>query len=98
VWEIKTDQLIAEISGLFKRHAEIVWFPRRRGWEIKVVCMRTLHGVSPRLEARFAGVLYLLSMLLGVMATIFISRKMQAQGDSANLAAAVLNTGVIVLF
>jgi hypothetical protein len=60
--------------------------------------MRTLHGVSPRLEARVAGVLYLLSMLLGVMATILISRKMQAQGDSANLAAGLLYTGVIVLF
>jgi hypothetical protein len=52
--------------------------------------MRRVLGVSPRLEARVAGVLYLLSMLLGIMGTIFISRKMQAQGDSANLAAAVL--------
>lgn len=32
------------------------------------------------------------------MAPIFISRKMQAQGDSANLAVAVLYSGVIVLF
>ena len=60
--------------------------------------MRALHGVPPRLEARVAGVLYIFSMLMGVAGPILISRKMQVQGDRANLAAAVLYTGVTVLF
>jgi hypothetical protein len=60
--------------------------------------MKALHGISPRLEARVAGVLYLFSMLLGVTGGILITSKMQVLGDRANLAAAVLYTGVIVLF
>jgi hypothetical protein len=59
--------------------------------------MRALHGVSPRLEARVAGVLYLFSMLLGVAGGILIMNKMQVEGDRANLAAAILYTGVTVL-
>jgi hypothetical protein len=60
--------------------------------------MKQLHGVSPRLEARVAGVLYLLSILLGVAAMIFNSRNMQALGDQTNLMAGVLYTGLTVLF
>jgi hypothetical protein len=60
--------------------------------------MRTLLGVSPRLEARVTGVLYLFSMLLGIIGGIFISRKMQTQGDWANVAAASFYICVIVLF
>jgi len=60
--------------------------------------MRTLLGVSPRLEARLAGALYLFSMLLGIVGGYSISRKMHAQGDWANVAAASFYTGVIVLF
>ncbi len=60
--------------------------------------MKTLHGVSPRIEARVAGALYLFSMLLGVVGPILIGRKMQIQGEWANTAAAILYTGVIVLF
>jgi len=63
-----------------------------------VVRMKQLHGVSPRLEARVAGVLYLFSILLGVVAMIFNSRNMQAVGDQTNLVAGVLYTGVTVLF
>jgi len=60
--------------------------------------MKQLHGVSPRLEARVAGVLYLFSILLGVVAMIFNSRNMQALGGQTNLAAGVLYTGLTVLF
>jgi hypothetical protein len=59
--------------------------------------MKQLHGVSPRLEARVAGVLYLFSILLGVVAMIFNSRNMQALGGQTNLVAAVLYTGLTVL-
>jgi hypothetical protein len=62
-----------------------------------VIRVRQFHGVSPRLEARIAGVLYLFSILLGVVAMTFISRKMQAHGDQANLVAGVLYTGLTVL-
>jgi len=60
--------------------------------------VRNLCGLSPRLEARLAGILYLFSILLGVVAMILISRKMQAQGDKANLVAGVLYTAVTILF
>jgi drug/metabolite transporter superfamily protein YnfA len=59
--------------------------------------MKQLHGVSPRLEARVAGVLYLFSILLGVVAMILNSRNMQALGGQTNLVAAVLYTGLTVL-
>ena len=44
-----------------------------------------------------AGALYLLSILLGIAATILISPKAQALGDQANLVAGVLYTGLTVL-
>jgi len=59
--------------------------------------MKPFHGISPRLEARVAGVLYLFSMFLGVVGGILINNKMQVQGDRANLAAAIFYTGVTVL-
>jgi len=59
--------------------------------------MRKLLDVSPRFEARVAGVLYLLNILLGVAAVILIGRKMQAQGDQVNLFAALVYTVVTVL-
>jgi hypothetical protein len=59
--------------------------------------MMNLHQVSARLEARIAGVLYLLSILMGLAAMTLISRKMQAQGDQVNLIAGVLYTGVTVI-
>jgi hypothetical protein len=59
--------------------------------------MRKLHGVSPRLEARVAGVLYLFSILLGAAAITLIGRKMQAQGDQLVLVAGALYTGLTVL-
>ncbi|MBV9406810.1 MAG: DUF4386 family protein [Acidobacteriaceae bacterium] len=59
--------------------------------------MRKLHDVSPRVEARAAGVLYLFSILIGLAAMILISRKMQAQGDRANLVAGALYTGMTLL-
>lgn len=59
--------------------------------------MRKLHGFSPRLEARVAGALYLLSIVMGIAAMMLISRKMNAVGDQANLVAAALYTGLTVL-
>jgi hypothetical protein len=59
--------------------------------------MKLLHGFSPRLEARVTGVLYLSSMVLGVLGGVLISHKMQILGDRSNLAAGVIYTGVTVL-
>jgi hypothetical protein len=59
--------------------------------------MKQLHGVSPRLEARVAGVLYLLSILIGVAAMILIGRKMQAEGDRAVLIAGALYTSLTIV-
>lgn len=53
--------------------------------------------VSPRLEARFTGVLYLLNMVTGIAAIVLLSRKMQATGEAMNLIASVLYTGVTLL-
>ena len=61
------------------------------------VDMRQFRRISPRLEARIAGVLYLVSILLGIIAMTLISRGRHAQGDQANLVAAVLYTGLTVL-
>jgi hypothetical protein len=63
----------------------------------KFVCMKAFHRIPPRLEARVAGVLYLFSMVLGVTGGILVRSKMQVQGDRANLAAAIVYTGVTVL-
>jgi hypothetical protein len=52
---------------------------------------------SPRLEARIAGGLYLLNILVGITALILINRRMQAQGDLANFIAGVIYTGVTIL-
>ena len=59
--------------------------------------MRKLREVSPRLEARIAGALYLFSILTGVAAMMLNSRRMQAQGDKVNFIAGVLYTGVTLL-
>jgi hypothetical protein len=53
--------------------------------------------VSPRLEARLAGVLYLFSIVFGVAAIIFIRRKMLVRGDQATLVAGVLYSGMTLL-
>lgn len=53
--------------------------------------------VSPRLEARVTGGLYLLNILVGILALILINRKMQTQGDQVNFIAGVIYTGVTVL-
>jgi len=59
--------------------------------------MRQFHQFSPRLKARIAGALYLLAIVMGVAAMVLIDRRMQVQGDQANLLGAVLYTGVTVL-
>ena len=53
--------------------------------------------VSPRVEARLAGVLYLFSIVFGLAAMTFIRRKMQVRGDQANLIAGVLYSGMTLL-
>ena len=60
--------------------------------------MKQLHRVSPRLEARIAGLLYLFSIVLGVVALLLIGHRMQTRGDQANLVAGVLYTAVTLLF
>jgi hypothetical protein len=59
--------------------------------------MKRPHGFSPCVEARLAGVLYLLSIVIGLTAMTLISGKMQAQRDHANLVAGALYTGVTIL-
>lgn len=59
--------------------------------------MRNPPGVPVRLEARFAGLLYLLSILLGVAALMASSRHMQARGDKLNFIAAILYSGLTIL-
>lgn len=59
--------------------------------------MKSLHEVSPRLVARIAGILYLLSIVFGVAALALNGRNMQTQGNTANLIAGVLYTGLTVL-
>ena len=53
--------------------------------------------VSPRLEARLAGVLYLISIVFGVAAIILIRRKMLVRGDQATVVAGVLYSGMTLL-
>jgi drug/metabolite transporter superfamily protein YnfA len=57
-----------------------------------VPCMTKLHRVSPILEARVAGGIYLLSIVM-----LLISSEMQALGDQANLVAGILYTGMTLL-
>jgi hypothetical protein len=59
--------------------------------------MKRVHGFPPLPEARIAGGLYLLSLVLGMAAMTLISRRMQAQGDHVNLIAGALYTGVTIL-
>jgi hypothetical protein len=54
-------------------------------------------AVSPRLEARLAGVLYLFSIVFGLASMIFIRRKMLVWGDQANLVAGALYSGMTLL-
>jgi hypothetical protein len=54
-------------------------------------------AVSPRLEARLAGVLYLLSIVFGLASMIFIRRKMLVWGDQTNLVAGALYSGMTLL-
>src|SRR5579863_622395 len=54
-------------------------------------------NVSPRLEARLAGVLYLFSIVFGLAAMILIRRKMLVRGDRVNLVAGVLYSAMTLL-
>ena len=53
---------------------------------------------SPRLKARIAGVFYLLNILMGVLALVFVGRGLVAYGDYAILIAAACYVGVTLLF
>jgi Domain of unknown function (DUF4386) len=54
-------------------------------------------NVSPRVEARLAGVLYLFSIVFGLAAMTFMRRKMLVRGDQANLIAGVLYSAMTLL-
>jgi hypothetical protein len=54
-------------------------------------------AVSPRLEARLAGVLYLFSIVFGLASMILIRRKMLVRGDQVNLVAGALYSGMTLL-
>jgi hypothetical protein len=53
--------------------------------------------ISPKKEARIAGVLYLFNMLTGVAAMGLLSRNMQAAGNAVNFVSTILYTGVTLL-
>jgi hypothetical protein len=53
---------------------------------------------SPRFKARIAGVLYLLNILTGILALVFVGRGLVVYGDYAILIAAVCYVGVTLLF
>ncbi len=53
--------------------------------------------ISPKKEARIAGVLYLFNMLTGIAAMGLLSRNMQAAGNAVNIVSTILYTGVTLL-
>lgn len=53
--------------------------------------------ISPKKEARIAGVLYLFNMLTGLAAMALLSRNMQAAGNAVNFVSTILYTGVTLL-
>jgi hypothetical protein len=59
--------------------------------------MKKPFEVSPRLEARLTGVLYLFSIVLGVAAMILTRRQMLVRGDQVNLVAGALYSGMTLL-
>ena len=53
---------------------------------------------SPRLKARMAGVFYLLTILTGAFAAVFVGPRLVVYDDAANLIATVCYLGVTLLF
>jgi hypothetical protein len=60
--------------------------------------MDRVEETSPRLRARIAGVFYLLNILTGAMAVVFLGRKLVLYGAAANLIATPCYIVVTLLF
>jgi Domain of unknown function (DUF4386) len=60
--------------------------------------MARLTEASPRRTARIAGIFYLLNILTGALALVFIDRGLAVYGNAANLAAAASYVVVTLLF
>jgi hypothetical protein len=60
--------------------------------------MERIAQVSPRFKARIAGVFYLLNILTGAFALVFVGRGLIVYGDAANLIAASSYIIVTLLF
>ena len=62
------------------------------------VMMERITEASPRLKARIAGVFYLLTILTGAVAVIFLGRGLVVYGDAANLIATACYVVLTLLF
>jgi hypothetical protein len=60
--------------------------------------MERIAEVSPRFKAKIAGVFYLLNILTGALALVFVRRRLLVYGDAAILIAAACYIGVTLLF
>ena len=60
--------------------------------------MERIAEASPRFKARIASVFYLLNILTGALALVFIGRRLVVHGDAAILIAAACYIGVTLLF
>ncbi|WP_051978290.1 DUF4386 domain-containing protein [Edaphobacter aggregans] len=60
--------------------------------------MERIAEASPHLKARIAGVFYLLTIIMGVLAVVLTGRRLVVYGDAANLIATACYIAVTLLF